>query len=132
MKKGCYVLLIKLNEDKPIKIGKSQFFFKKGFYIYVGSALNGLEHRIQRHLRENKNMYWHIDYLLQYGKIINVFYKESIFREECFITNKFADILISVPGFGSSDCKCNSHLFFGSQSEITRIIHKMNFRTFII
>jgi len=41
--KGSYILLIKLDEDKDIQIGKlGNISFKKGYYAYVGSALNGL------------------------------------------------------------------------------------------
>ena len=53
--KGSYLLLIKLNYDRYIKYGiRKNYFFKKEFYIYVGSALNNLEKRIERHLRINK------------------------------------------------------------------------------
>jgi len=82
--KGSYLLLIKLNDDKFIKYGiKKNYYFKKGFYIYVGSALNNLEKRIERHLRINKKKHWHIDYFLNYGNITNIFYKESNHKEEC-------------------------------------------------
>ncbi len=46
--KGSYLLLIKLNDDRYIKYGiRKNCFFKKGFYIYVGSALNNLEKRME-------------------------------------------------------------------------------------
>ncbi len=119
---GSYVLLTELGEDKFIEIGKfGNIFFKKGCYVYVGSALNGLERRINRHLRSNKKMHWHIDYLLKYAKVIDVFYKESRFKEECNIANRFAK-LSSIKGFGCSDCKCASHLFYGSLNEIMVIV----------
>ena len=76
--KGCYILLIKLEKDKIIKIGKFvNRLFKKGFYVYIGSALNGLENRINRHLRNNKKIHWHIDYLFQCAEIIDVYYNEN-------------------------------------------------------
>ncbi len=40
----------------------------------VGRALNGLEERINRHLRRNKRDSWHIDYLLEYSKILGIIY----------------------------------------------------------
>jgi len=78
--KGSYILLIKLLKDSEIKVGSlGTISFKKGFYVYVGSAMGGLEQRINRHLRKNKKTFWHIDYLLNNrgAKIIKVFYKES-------------------------------------------------------
>jgi Uri superfamily endonuclease len=43
--KGCYCLIIKLNNDRTVKIGKKlgKIEFKKGYYVYVGSAMNSLE-----------------------------------------------------------------------------------------
>jgi len=42
--------------------------FSEGYYTYTGSALgNGatsLKHRLARHLKKQKQKFWHIDYLL--------------------------------------------------------------------
>ncbi|MCX7965930.1 MAG: DNA/RNA nuclease SfsA, partial [Syntrophorhabdaceae bacterium] len=47
---GSYLLVLKNNDDKKIKIGKlGEIFFKKGFYIYVGSAMKNLQARLNRH-----------------------------------------------------------------------------------
>jgi Uri superfamily endonuclease len=117
--KGSYVLLIKLNNDQEIKIGKlGNISFKRGFYLYVGSALNGLKNRLNRHFKINKKTHWHIDYLLKYGKIIDAYYKESDSKEECDIVKNFENKLFSIPGFGCSDCKCKSHLFYCDKSKI--------------
>jgi len=129
--KGCYVLLIKLKENKTIQIGKlGKIYFKKGFYLYVGSALNGLEQRIQRHLKKDKKTYWHIDYLLLYAKIINVFYKESNKREECNIAKKLDKIFSSITGFGCSDCRCKSHLLYGTLNKINIIVLETGMRQY--
>jgi Uri superfamily endonuclease len=117
--KGSYILLIKLEKDQEIKIGKlGNILFKKDFYIYIGSALNGLEQRINRHLIRDKKSHWHIDYLLQFGKIIDVYYKESNLKEECNVAKKLEEKLFLIPGFGCSDCRCRSHLFYGDMEEI--------------
>lgn len=117
--KGSYILLIKLNKDKEIQIGKlGNISFKKGFYLYIGSALNGLENRLNRHFKKYKKTHWHIDYLLKYGKIIDAFYKESFSKEECDIVKNFENKLLPIPGFGCSDCKCKTHLFYGDKSKI--------------
>ena len=117
--KGSYILLIKLEKDQEIKIGKlGNILFKKDFYIYIGSALNGLEQRINRHLIRDKKSHWHIDYLLQFGKIIDAYYKESNLKEECNVAKKLEEKLFLIPGFGCSDCRCRSHLFYGDMEEI--------------
>lgn len=129
--KGSYVLLIELNQDINIKIGSlGNIFFKKGFYSYVGSALNGLEQRIQRHVRKDKNIHWHIDYFLKHGKIIDIFYKLSKTKNECNIAQKFNSKIQTILDFGSSDCKCESHLFYGDKSKILEIIINIDMKKY--
>ena len=63
--KGVYVLLVSVCRQIIVDIGKlGAVTFRKGFYAYVGSDQNNLEKRIARHLRRNKRIFWHIDYLL--------------------------------------------------------------------
>ncbi len=115
--KGSYVLLILLNSTKKIEIGKlGKLTFEVGFYTYIGSALNSLENRVKRHLREEKKMYWHIDYFLNFSKIVDVYYSKDMI--ECAIAKRFEEEFKYIKNFGSSDCKCKSHLF---NSEITNI-----------
>lgn len=129
--KGSYLLLIRVKDKETIQIGKlGQLDFRKGFYLYVGSAINGLEPRINRHLGKKKKIHWHIDFLLNNAEIINVFYKENSFKEECKISNEFNKKLQSVKNFGCSDCKCKSHLFFGSYEEIMRVVQKLKMKQF--
>ncbi|HDO20376.1 MAG TPA: DUF123 domain-containing protein, partial [Candidatus Bathyarchaeota archaeon] len=87
--------------------------FDHGIYVYVGSAQNSLEKRIARHFRKKKKKFWHIDYLLENEnvKIITVLYKIAPRREECRIAKEINNIGSPIKGFGSSDCKCKSHLF---------------------
>ncbi|MFQ6031477.1 MAG: DUF123 domain-containing protein [Candidatus Zixiibacteriota bacterium] len=74
MAKGIYQLLIYLPKNAWIIIGKrGKFRFPKGYYIYTGSARNGLEKRIKRHLNKKKKHFWHIDYLLDSALIKKVF-----------------------------------------------------------
>jgi len=124
--KGSYILVMKLEKDKTIQVGKhGKIYFKNGFYIYVGSALNGLEQRINRHLKTNKKKHWHIDYLLDFAEIIGILYKESEIKTECEISSKLEKKLESIFGFGSSDCRCKSHLFYGSYKKIKPIIKEL-------
>lgn len=128
--KGSYVLIIEMKENKKICIGKREYEFKKGFYAYVGSALNSLEKRIERHLKKHKKMRWHIDYLLKHAEIKKIYYKEGNKKEECDIANRFSS-LRPIKKFGSSDCKCISHLFYSKDcKEIEKILEK-DFKKFI-
>jgi Uri superfamily endonuclease len=112
--KGVYVLVIWIGWDTRINVGTlGGTDFEKGMYAYVGSAQKGLEKRIERHLRRNKRKFWHIDYLLDDDsvKILEVFHKEAGKTEECKVAEKVSQKSFQVDGFGSSDCKCPSHLF---------------------
>jgi Uri superfamily endonuclease len=131
--KGSYVLVLQLSKDREITVGKlGTLLFKKGYYVYVGSALNGLEHRLQRHLRNEKRLHWHIDYLLAYASIVDIFFREGDTREECAIAHSFASSLISIPHFGCSDCSCKSHLFFGTYKEIKDCIVTLELASYIL
>ena len=130
---GSYLIIIKLEFNKKIIVGKlGELEFAKSYYVYVGSALNGLEQRIKRHLRSNKKTHWHIDYILEHATISDVFYKENDTREECVIAKKFDGRLHSIPGFGCSDCKCKSHLFYGTYNEIKQVIDRLNMKSYIL
>ncbi len=114
MKKGIYVLTIDLKSQKNIKIGSlGKIKFEAGTYVYVGSAQNGLENRIKRHLSKNKKTFWHIDYFLKGGDsdISKVLIKESPKSMECEVASAIAKNEEGIPHFGSSDCKCESHFF---------------------
>ena len=121
--KGSYILVIELKDGKTIQIGKlGKISFKKGHYVYVGSALSGLEHRINRHLKKTKKKHWHIDYFLSNSRIIDVFYKESQTKIECDIAGTLNKNLDSISGFGCSDCRCKSHLFYGTHEKIRLVL----------
>ncbi|MBE3136697.1 MAG: GIY-YIG nuclease family protein [Thermoplasmata archaeon] len=125
--KGAYLLIITLPKDASVMVGKQGLLhFKKGCYAYVGSALNGLEQRIQRHLRTNKKTHWHIDYLLPFTEIVEILYKENNRREECRIAQFLERNFGSIPGFGCSDCSCTSHLFFGSFDTIMPAVNSFH------
>lgn len=129
--KGSYILVIQLKEDQKIQIGKlSRIHFSKGLYVYIGSALNGLEQRLNRHLRKGKKNHWHIDYLLKHGNVIDIFYNESNGKEECNYAKKFEEKLLPILNFGSSDCKCKSHLFYGNINDILSVTQKLKMQRY--
>ena len=112
--KGSYFLLITLEKDTTIQVGKlGEFRFSEGYYLYAGSALGGIDSRIRRHLRSDKKMHWHIDYLMEHARIVEVWYMLSEERLECFlvqVAQALPQARMPVQGFGSSDCRCPSHL----------------------
>ena len=106
-----YQLFINLSQNIEIQIGKLGLFsFPKGTYVYTGSAKRNIDTRITRHLSKDKNLHWHIDYLLtnEHTKIIKVIKSEF---SECDLNTDVKGEII-VKGFGNSDCKkyCKSHL----------------------
>ncbi len=113
MVKGIYILIARLEQDRDIKIGAlGRTHFKAGFYLYVGSAKNGLEQRISRHLREKKKKHWHIDHLLEYAKVVDVKIKTGGSENECLLAKKVSEFTSAMENFGSSDCRCKGHLFY--------------------
>ncbi len=116
--KGVYALVLRLEGREEITIGRlGKFAFPAGYYLYVGSALGsgGLEARLARHRRRHKKLHWHIDYLLEYAQVVEVWSVASPDRREC-LWALAAQLLpgseMPVPGFGSSDCRCPSHLIY--------------------
>jgi len=94
--------------------------FKKGDYIYIGSAKGCLETRLQRHLRKEKKIFWHIDYLLESkkAKISQIWVIPKSIEckiAEVFYRNTLTEIVKK--GFGSSDCKCVTHLLYIKDKE---------------
>lgn len=113
--KGTYCLIIEVEKDSTITIGRlGQLPFKRGFYIYVGSALNSLESRVMRHLSSDKKLHWHVDYLLlnSNSNIKEVIYSIGEEKIECSLATFISNESLTVAQFGCSDCKCGSHLFY--------------------
>ena len=111
--RGAYFLLIRLRKGISIRVGALGVIrFESGWYVYVGSALNGLSARVARHLRLHKVRHWHIDYLRPYADGVRAFLFPSRRDLECILAR---NLLRTSDGqvlrFGSSDCRCPSHLF---------------------
>ncbi len=124
---GSYILLIQLPEDKTINVGNLKAVqFPRGYYAYVGSAMGGLKARLNHHIKENKKPHWHIDYLLRSASITGIILCESEHGIECDIAQALKYRFNSIPGFGSSDCKCPSHLFFATEEMEQEILTTLN------
>jgi len=110
---GSYILIMHILRDSIISVGSlGQVSFPRGYYIYVGSARTNLTKRIERHLRKRKNFFWHIDYLRDHADRcvpLAIRSHTPLEHEVAFAVSRIADW--SVPGFGSSDCSCETHLF---------------------
>ncbi len=118
--KGSYIVILYLKEDIRLSFGNfDDVMFRKGYYLYSGSAMNNLTKRIERHRRKRKKMFWHIDYLRQKAEFCTALPIRAATSIECSIANTLKGIADwSIPGFGSSDCSCETHLFGMQQDPI--------------
>ncbi len=126
--RGSYLLILKLTKDRKIDIGKSgKVPFRKGFYVYVGSAMVNLSKRIDRHKRLRKRHHWHIDDLRAVAEFHSALAIRSSGRLECEIAKAMLEIAEwNVPNFGSSDCSCDTHLFGLKEDPlISRAFHEL-------
>ena len=108
-----YQLGIEVERPVRISVGRlGRFLFPAGRYVYTGSAKRNFEARIARHLRKEKTLRWHIDWLLAARGVTVATVKRSS-EGECVLNQKLAGTVV-VPGFGASDCRsgCGSHLRF--------------------
>ena len=111
---GVYLLVLEMPISRSIRVGSlGACRLDKGYYVYVGSAMAGLDSRIKRHHRRRKRLRWHIDYLTRYAGRIVDFPIRTTHRLECNLAGDLGRIADDrLQGFGCSDCRCNSHLFF--------------------
>jgi Uri superfamily endonuclease len=112
--KGIYALIIRISEDIVVIVGAlGETRFQAGTYVYVGSAQANLEQRVRRHLRAEKRLFWHIDYLLSspFAKIEKAFWLQGEKTAECTIAQELGERGKPAVDFGCSDCRCPSHLF---------------------
>ncbi len=115
---GTYAILLKNKVRKNIRVGKLGIYtFAPGYYVYLGSALGpgGLQGRLNRHIRREKKKHWHIDYIRSRMKLLEIWYAVQNKNSECLWALKLKMLNIAskdIIRFGSSDCRCNSHLIF--------------------
>ena len=115
---GTYALILSSKVEKPVNIGKlGTFKLEPGFYVYVGSAFGpgGLQARIKHHIHHSGRPHWHLDYLRPALSVCEIWYNYDQTRREhqwatVHLQNRGS--ILPLPGFGASDCRCPSHLFF--------------------
>ena len=116
--RGNYILFLQLSKEQIIIIGKlSGINFSRGFYAYVGSAMGGIKTRLGSHLNRGGRRHWHIDYLAEKAQIKAVIIYETEHNSECALAQALGSQFVSIQGFGASDCRCQSHLFFDNNEE---------------
>ncbi|OYV03555.1 endonuclease [candidate division bacterium WOR-3 4484_18] len=130
--KGCYVLLVELPRDIRITVGKlGKLTFTRGYYAYVGSAMNNIEVRVKRHISSHKRKRWHIDYLLEHGRIVAIYYRESKYRCECELADGLRSKFEPIHKFGATDCRCGGHLFYNRNLyELVQLIEEMGLKQY--
>ncbi len=119
---GTYTLPIDLPAPVSISVGAlGRHDFDTGFYAYTGSAFGaGGFSRVERHRElargERTTSHWHVDYLLQIesSRVVDVVRTPGA-AIECAVAEQLPDA--GIPGFGSSDCPCPSHLAYGDERD---------------
>lgn len=121
--------MLKSEQSKNIQIGRlAQLNLQKGYYLYIGSALGpgGVLSRLKHHHRISKKPHWHLDYLRAETKFYAAYALFSPQRKECEWAELMAKsevVIEPLKGFGSSDCQCDTHLFYFSSSvKMARVI----------
>jgi Uri superfamily endonuclease len=114
---GAYLLLLRLDRPESVEVGRlGRFDFPPGYYVYAGSALGpgGLPARLARHQRRGKKRHWHVDYLREVAELVGSWSALSTERLECVWAGSLAAMggTVVARGFGSSDCRCESHLLY--------------------
>ena len=134
--RGIYTLIVFLSNDTQLKVGKlGPQTFPAGYYTYIGSALgkgaSSLTQRVTRHLKKQKQKFWHIDFLLAHenATVTAVIAVQTSRKLECKMNHCIIEELktkIPVVGFGASDCKenCKSHLLFFSDIAKEKVLIK--------
>jgi Uri superfamily endonuclease len=129
---GTYALLFRSVSDVEITVGKlGKLRLEPGFYVYVGSACGpgGIRGRMAHHLGECRRQHWHIDYLKTEVAFASIWYcyetprqapslrfqgtskngREHVWAQQM---RQMQGAALAMAGFGSSDCTCESHLYF--------------------
>ena len=113
---GIYHLVLSLPRARRLRAGSLGLkSYPSGYYVYTGSARRGLAMRILRHLRKGKTRHWHIDWLTQVARIEEIWVDLLPKSRECECHRRVLALPGAgnlIPKFGSSDCRCPSHLAY--------------------
>lgn len=117
---GSYVLVMQAATAASPMVGRLGVrTLGAGWYLYVGSAQGpgGIAARCGRHLRSDKRLRWHVDYLLAALRLQEVWFR----CDAALLEHQWAGVLhawpafeVAWPGFGASDCRCTGHLIYSA------------------
>ena len=114
IRKGTYVLFLRFDHEVEAEAGSlGRIVLEAGTYCYVGSANNGIDQRVSRHLSHKKKKRWHIDSLTLICSDMTAYEHEGSGLTECGLSEILRNIggTPAVKGFGCSDCCCQTHLY---------------------
>ena len=114
---GSYVVILRNRQHVRVEIGRLRTLkIDPGYFIYVGSAFGpgGVRARVLRHSRKAKALHWHVDYLREKTGFDSAWYSHDPRKLEHAWAEVFSRLpgYSAIEGFGCSDCRCHSHLFF--------------------
>ncbi len=123
-----YVVAAWVPRRETIDVGSlGPVAFRRGWYAYVGSARRGRDARVARHMRADKPLRWHADYLFARHPAVHVWLLDTSLSE-CELAERLRAAGAPGPGrapggsasrsapaaaatrFGASDCDCPGHL----------------------
>jgi len=117
--RGLYIIGFRTQGFSTFIAGK-QHFFNDGYIIYVGSAGNGFNKRVLRHLT-SKRKKWHIDYISQaivsMPSFICLIKGKFGVELEDRLASRLAHLFTPVGMLGSSDAS-EPHLFYTDNMEM--------------
>ena len=115
---GTYVLILCVTTEQVTPVGRLGIIpLTRGYLTYIGNAfaLGGVRARVLRHARVGRSRHWHIDYLNAAATITDIWFThDPEHREHTWanIISGMGQAKVPLPGFGASDCSCNTHLFW--------------------
>lgn len=115
IKKGAYLLLMENKTLQEITVGNlGKVSFQPGYYVYAGSGMANLDKRVKHHQLKKKSFHYHIDYITPgFMRIKKTFLVRTTERIESELAVKIGKVCDEmVDGFGCSDTKEKSHLFY--------------------
>jgi Uri superfamily endonuclease len=132
---GVYALWLRLQRPLRLNVGAlGEVPFRAGHYLYLGSAGSGLRRRLKRYLQGCAHVFWHIDHLLPHVTLIAICLRKNLRLSECELRRRLAappHIQEGPPGFGSSDCRCSTHLLYSRASPGKRLVISALFDEFL-
>ncbi len=137
---GTYALIFHLDERHRVRIGSlGTLEFEPGDWTYVGSGQGrgstDLRGRLRRHLstaeRGAENPHWHIDHLLDATRPRIKGAWLLPYDAECELARSLSRRAPGVPGFGCSDCDCESHLFHAGLRETSAAVAELKGGIFV-